>query len=245
MAKPSKKVGAQPRQSRPANRREQILDVAEAHFARLGFGATRLQGIADDVQIRVASLYNHFAGKDELYAAVLEQALAPARELLISALEGGTNTDTNAGNPQTTPLMVPFADLYASHPAIVHLFKHEMLRGESGMHPLMHEWLEELSHAGRAHLEQLYVGPGRWNKDDIPLIQLALYNTVAGFFTAAPLHRLLTGRDVSSPDSIAQQRDFLRRVERAFIAFTEPNAGEIRSLRDTDPPHSISRSNRP
>lgn len=225
MTESAKKVGARPPQTRPANRRELILDVAEAHFARLGFGATRLQGIADDVEIRVASLYNHFAGKDELYSAVLERALAPARELLISALKGNTKAD----NPTATPLMVPFADLYAAHPAIVHLFKHEMLRGESGMHPLMHEWLEELSHAGRAHLEQLYVGPGRWNKDEIPLLQLALYNTVAGFFTAAPLHRLLTGRDVLSPDSIAQQRDFLRRVERALIAFTEPNTDGISS----------------
>lgn len=221
MAESSKKVGARPPQTRPANRRDQILDVAEAHFARLGFGATRLQGIADDVEIRVASLYNHFAGKDELYAAVLERALEPARELLISALEDDTQ------NPAVTPLMVPFADLYAAHPAIVHLFKHEMLRGESGMHPLMHQWLEELSRVGRAHLEQLYVGPGRWNKDEIPLLQLAMYNAVAGFFTAAPLHRLLTGRDVSSPDSIAQQRDFLRRVERAFITFTEPNTDRI------------------
>ncbi len=200
-----------PRRSRPVNRREQILDVAESHFSRLGFGATTLQTIAEDVGIRVASLYNHFSSKDALYAAVLERALAPVRDLLDGALPGRQSGDTGPG------LMVAFADLYAEHPAIVRLFQHEMLAGDERMHPLMREWIEQLTRTGRDHLRALYVGPGRWSEDAIPLLQLAMFNVVGGYFTAAPLHRLMTGRDVSSSEALAQQKAFLRDLERALM----------------------------
>jgi AcrR family transcriptional regulator len=199
-----------PRRSRPVNRREQILDVAESHFSRLGFGATTLQTIAEEVGVRVASLYNHFSSKNALYAAVLERALAPVRDLLDGALSGPQAGHTGPG------LMVAFADLYAEHPAIVRLFQHEMLAGDERMHPLMREWIEQLTRTGRDHLRELYVGPGRWSEESIPLLQLAMFNVVGGYFTAAPLHRLMTGRDVSSSEALAQQKTFVRRLERAL-----------------------------
>jgi AcrR family transcriptional regulator len=195
------------------DRRAQILDAAESQFARFGFGATRLQRIADQVGIRVASLYNHFASKDELYAAVLERALEPVHAMLDDSLGSGEIDDPASG------LMVAFADLYAAHPAIVHLFQHEMLVGDEGMHPLMRGWLTKLSEAGRAHLERLYVGPDRWAEDEIPLLQIAMFNAVCGYFTAAPLHLLLTGEEVGSTRALARQREFLRKVEQALMGF--------------------------
>lgn len=50
-----------------------ILDAAFALFSAKGFSATSMRDIADSVGIKAASLYNHFAGKQELFDALIER----------------------------------------------------------------------------------------------------------------------------------------------------------------------------
>ena len=47
-------------------------------FAERGFAGTALRDVAERVGVRTPSLYNHFASKESLYAAVLERWIAPA-----------------------------------------------------------------------------------------------------------------------------------------------------------------------
>ena len=58
--------------------REQILDAAAALFAERGFAATTTRLIAERVGIRQASLYYHFAGKDELLIELLTTSVRPS-----------------------------------------------------------------------------------------------------------------------------------------------------------------------
>lgn len=58
--------------------RDQILDAAAALFVEHGFGATSTRSIAERVGIRQASLYYHFAGKDDLLVALLETSVRPS-----------------------------------------------------------------------------------------------------------------------------------------------------------------------
>src|SRR5690606_6446151 len=51
--------------------REQVLEAAALLFTSKGFAATSTREIAEAVGIRQASLYYHFAGKDEILAALL------------------------------------------------------------------------------------------------------------------------------------------------------------------------------
>jgi len=53
--------------------RAEIVAAAEAHFARRGFEAARLEDIATEVGIRRAAIFYHFGDKQELYAAVLDE----------------------------------------------------------------------------------------------------------------------------------------------------------------------------
>ncbi len=53
--------------------RNRILDAAFALFSEKGFTATSMRDIADAVGIKAASLYNHFAGKRELFDALVER----------------------------------------------------------------------------------------------------------------------------------------------------------------------------
>ncbi|MCQ4118636.1 TetR/AcrR family transcriptional regulator [Rhodococcus tibetensis] len=57
---------------------EEILDAAGELFTTKGFAATSTREIADMVGIRQASLYHHFANKEEILVALLEETVSPA-----------------------------------------------------------------------------------------------------------------------------------------------------------------------
>lgn len=52
-----------------------ILDAAERHFLERGFQAAKVDEIAEEADVAVGSVYNHFGSKDGLYGALLGQAL--------------------------------------------------------------------------------------------------------------------------------------------------------------------------
>jgi AcrR family transcriptional regulator len=66
--------------------REEILDAAAELFTSLGYASTSTRRIADAVGIRQASLYHHFATKDDILDALLvgtvDDPLRLATELL-------------------------------------------------------------------------------------------------------------------------------------------------------------------
>jgi AcrR family transcriptional regulator len=67
-----------PRPQRPLDakpRRDEILDEATRLFAERGYEGTSMADLADRVGMRKASLFYHFASKDELYAAVLDRLM--------------------------------------------------------------------------------------------------------------------------------------------------------------------------
>jgi AcrR family transcriptional regulator len=70
-----------------ASPREQILDAAAALFAERGFAATSTRLIAERVGIRQASLYYHFAGKDELLIELLTTSVRPSLDA-VRRIEG-------------------------------------------------------------------------------------------------------------------------------------------------------------
>lgn len=55
--------------------RERVLNEAYALFAALGYAEVSMQQIAAAVGVSKATLYHHFAGKDELFGAVCRREL--------------------------------------------------------------------------------------------------------------------------------------------------------------------------
>ena len=86
----------------PKHTAERILDAAEAVFAERGFDAASLGDVADRVGIRPQAIYNHFSGKRELYAAVLERLLDPFLALLDDAAVAGEGSDAAATRSRAT-----------------------------------------------------------------------------------------------------------------------------------------------
>ena len=58
--------------------RAQILDAAGGLFAENGYAGTSTRAIAERVGVRQASLYYHFAGKDDILLELLETSVRPS-----------------------------------------------------------------------------------------------------------------------------------------------------------------------
>jgi AcrR family transcriptional regulator len=70
-----------PRRRQGQTPRAEILDAAAELFTTHGYGSTSTRAIAEAVGIRQASLYHHFAAKDDILDALLGETIAGAAEL--------------------------------------------------------------------------------------------------------------------------------------------------------------------
>jgi AcrR family transcriptional regulator len=66
----------------PRSKRKQIVAAAIKVFLKHGYAATTLQKVADEAQVIRATIYSHFADKNELFKAIIE-------ELTVNQLDDG------------------------------------------------------------------------------------------------------------------------------------------------------------
>jgi AcrR family transcriptional regulator len=70
-------------------RREQLLDVGRSLFAERGFEATSTEEIAARAGVSKPIVYEHFGGKEGLYAVVIDREMQRLLDLFTSALTAG------------------------------------------------------------------------------------------------------------------------------------------------------------
>ncbi|MDQ3733938.1 MAG: TetR/AcrR family transcriptional regulator [Actinomycetota bacterium] len=71
-----------------AQRRQQLLDVGRALFAERGFEATSIEEIAARAKVSKPVVYEHFGGKEGLYAVVVDREMQRLLGSFTSALQG-------------------------------------------------------------------------------------------------------------------------------------------------------------
>jgi AcrR family transcriptional regulator len=69
-------------------RRAQLLDVGRSVFAERGFEAASVEDIATRAKITKPVVYEHFAGKEGLYAVVVDREVQRLLQRISQALEG-------------------------------------------------------------------------------------------------------------------------------------------------------------
>ncbi len=69
-----------------AQRREQLLDVGRSLFADRGFEATSVEEIAVTAQVSKPVVYEHFGGKEGLYAVVVDREVRALLDAITGAL---------------------------------------------------------------------------------------------------------------------------------------------------------------
>ncbi|MEE3326468.1 MAG: TetR/AcrR family transcriptional regulator, partial [Myxococcota bacterium] len=119
---------------------ERILDAAEDYFGRKGYAGTTLRDVADQVGIRIPSLYNHFPNKAALYSAVLERGISPVLTLLSRSIQGDETEPAEAMDPKTTVRAV--MHWLALRPSLPRLIQYELLAGGEQLAPLLSDWLQ-------------------------------------------------------------------------------------------------------
>ena len=83
-------------------RREQLLTVGRALFAEKGFDATSVEEIAARAQVSKPVVYEHFGGKEGLYAVIVDREVDTLLGALSTALSRG-------GHPKVTVEAAAFA----------------------------------------------------------------------------------------------------------------------------------------
>jgi AcrR family transcriptional regulator len=71
-------------------RRAQLIDVGRAAFARHGFEATSMEKIADSAKVSKPILYEHFGGKEGLYAVVVDREMDYVVRRIVEAISTGS-----------------------------------------------------------------------------------------------------------------------------------------------------------
>jgi AcrR family transcriptional regulator len=69
-------------------RRAQLLDIARSVFASVGYEAASIEEISKRAKITKPVVYEHFAGKEGLYAVVVDREVRHMVESITAALEG-------------------------------------------------------------------------------------------------------------------------------------------------------------
>ncbi len=70
-------------------RREQLLDVARALFAVKGFEGTSVEEIAARADVSKPVVYEHFGGKEGIYAVIVDREVQVLAAMLTTSLSGG------------------------------------------------------------------------------------------------------------------------------------------------------------
>lgn len=70
-------------------RREQLIDVGRRVFADKGFEAATVEEIAARAKVSKPVVYEHFGGKEGLYAVVVDREIQRLLGGIVAALEGG------------------------------------------------------------------------------------------------------------------------------------------------------------
>ena len=67
-------------------RREQLIRVVRAVFASKGFEAVSVEEIAANAKVSKPIVYEHFGGKEGLYAVIVDREMRELTNALIEAL---------------------------------------------------------------------------------------------------------------------------------------------------------------
>jgi AcrR family transcriptional regulator len=72
-----------------AERRQQLLEIGRTLFATKGFEATSVEEIAAKAGVSKPVVYEHFGGKEGLYAVVVDREMRQLLDMVTSALTAG------------------------------------------------------------------------------------------------------------------------------------------------------------
>jgi AcrR family transcriptional regulator len=195
--------------------REAILTAAARSFADHGYRGTRLRAIAEQVGIQKASIFHHFASKEELYRAVLAQGRGETEAMIVRflAVEGGWIE-------RARDMVGGYVALVAAHPEQTKILLRQSLGDAPEGYVADHESDRLLA------LACSFIAEGQRSGAFAPLepvtLLLGIVGMVAFLFTSAPIVAPLWGMDVGDEERVARiRRHVVAVVERTLTCGVE------------------------
>jgi AcrR family transcriptional regulator len=223
------KQASRPRRAGRPNRaagRDQLLDVALAVFADVGYAGASMGDIAERAGLRKASLFHHFENKDALYREVVSRLLGKF-SLLIAVARLGEG-DFADRLDRLGRLVVEYL---ASHPDAARVMLRELLEDRRADWP----WRDAVQAALAMVTGFLEAGmtAGRFAKQDARQLALSIVGLHLLYFGSSEVSGRLCGRDPFSPAAAEARAQAILGQVRALCG-VDPTAGAARA--PTKPP---------
>jgi AcrR family transcriptional regulator len=185
---------------RASETRKRILDAAEIVFAQRGFDAATTREIAALSETNVATPYNYFAGKEALYLAVIERAIAPLIRLMDEFARERDKPGAAAGAIHRV------LSHLASHEGTTRLVYREIVANGPMAERLTESLFEPLIERVRAELR----AAGRVSPDLEPFVAALFIHLSFSHVALAPLLSRVFDLEMLSPESLARQVRVIR-----------------------------------
>jgi len=122
-------------------RRAQLIDVGRVVFAKRGYVATSVEEIAERAKVSKPIVYEHFGGKEGLYAVVVDREMDYVVRRISEAISTGTPRE------RVEQAALAFLTYVKDHPDGFAVLTHDtpIASGKSGMSSLLNDVAERVS----------------------------------------------------------------------------------------------------
>jgi len=186
---------------RRAARRRAVVDAATILFAERGFGAVSVQEIADAADTHKTTVLYHFASKEALREAVLDEALGRIAEVMREFLAGDFRRE------RVGYLLDQMHAFFAENLALARLLERELL--DSATPEAYLERFVEPIYIPALRSIQSAIDAGRIRRIDPALFIHDLHVQLIGYFCHRPLLERLKPVDPFSVEALIARRDYL------------------------------------
>jgi TetR/AcrR family transcriptional regulator len=201
-----------PRQRTSATSRTSILEAAGRIFAGQGLSGARTEAIAADAGVNKALLYYYFKNKEDIYWAVLDEAVTGFHRKALTLL-----SQEGPAPPIVLQYVSHHFDFICAHPHYPRLFQMMMMAGGRRCERLVAErvipvakQLDALLRRGIRRGELRRLDPGH---TAVSLVALTVF-----YFNAAPVIRLVSGQDPFSPANMLKRKaEVLKFIRHALL----------------------------
>jgi TetR/AcrR family transcriptional regulator len=190
---------------------DRILAAARGEFAQHGYAA-RLQDIAERAGVKHPTLLYHFKSKENLYAAVIEQAM-----LDWAAMTSAAVSSAPGGFDRVAALVAAGMEFFATHHDFVVIWRREAIEGGGRLEVAMAEHMRPFLVRAVAFLER-EVEAGRLRPHDPVELMQTVYGAVSTYFSDAGFRARLSGIDPMTPEARARFATSLTAMLRDALA---------------------------
>jgi AcrR family transcriptional regulator len=133
-----------------AARRAQLIDVGRAVFARRGYEAASVEEIAEQAKVSKPIVYEHFGGKEGLYAVVVDREMDYVARRIVEAISAG------AARERVEKAALAFLGYVKDHPDGFAVLVHNapVISAGGGMSSLLNELAGRVGEVFRASFKE-------------------------------------------------------------------------------------------